>query len=126
MTLPISLFIFIAAALHLAAFVSYPHSGRFGFTFLYISLILWSAGAIFINRAANYHGRAWKAAIAAGFALMCAFSAFAFLPQKDGKSPLLKLISGQYPGKRDLYFGLLKLGVDAPRLLPPQKEEPLP
>lgn len=126
MTLPISLFIFIAAALHLAAFVSYPHSGRFGFTFLYISLILWSAGAIFINRAANYHGRAWKAAIAAGFALMCAFSAFAFLPQKDGKSPLLKLISGQYPDGRDMYFGLLRLGVDAPGLLPPQKEEPLP
>lgn len=126
MTLPISSYVLVAAALHLGAFVSYPHSGRFGFTFLYISLILWTAGAIFINRAANYHGKAWKAAIAAGFALMCAFSAFAFLPQKDGKSPLLKLISGQYPDGRDLYFGLLKLGVDAPGLLPPQKEEPLP
>lgn len=126
MTLPISSYVFVAAALHLAAFVSYPHSGRFGFTFLYISLILWTAGAIFINRAANYHGRAWKAAIAAGFALTCAFSALAFLPQKDGKSPLLKLISGRFPDGRDLYFGLLKLGVDAPGLLPPRKEEPLP
>jgi len=97
MTLPISLYVLIAAVLHLAAFVSYPHSGRFGFTFLYISLILWTAGAIFINRAANYHGRAWKAAVAAGFALMCAFSALAFLPQKDGISPLRKLAAGHYP-----------------------------
>ncbi|MDP2864894.1 MAG: hypothetical protein Q8O90_01460, partial [Elusimicrobiota bacterium] len=77
MTLPISLFVLTAAALHLGAFVSYPHSGRFGFTFLYVSLILWTGGAIFINRAANRHGRAWKAAIAAGFTLMCAFSALA-------------------------------------------------
>lgn len=126
MNLPISLYILIAAALHLAAFISYPHSGRFGFTFLYVSMILWTGGAIFINRAANYHGKAWKTAIAIGFTLICAFSALAFLPQRDGKSPFLKLISGQYPGKRDLYFGLLKLGVDAPGLLPPQKEEPLP
>ncbi|MDD5210472.1 MAG: hypothetical protein PHV36_13865 [Elusimicrobiales bacterium] len=126
MTLPVSFYILMAAALHLGAFISYPHSGRFGFTFLYVSMILWTGGAIFINRAANYHGGAWKAAVAAGFALLCAFSAFAFLPQKDGKSPLLKLTSGQYPEKRDLYFGLLRLGVDAPGLLPPQKEEPLP
>lgn len=126
MDVPISLYILIAAALHLGAFISYPHSGRFGFTFLYISMILWTGGAIFINRAANYHGKAWKTAIMIGFTLMCAFSALGFLPQKDGKSPFLKLISGQYPEKRDLYFGLLKLGVDAPGLLPPRKEEPLP
>ena len=126
MDLPVSLYIMIAAALHLGAFVSYPHSGRFGFTFLYVSMILWTAGAVFINRAANYHGRAWKAAIAAGFALMCAFSAFAFLPQADGSNALRKLVSGRYPDGRDLYFGLLRLGVDAPGLLPPQKEEPLP
>lgn len=126
MTLPISLFVFTAAALHLGAFVSYPHSGRFGFPFLYISLILWTAGAIFINRAANHYGAVWKTAIAAGFALMCAFSALAFLPQKDGVSPLRKLTSGHYPGGRDLYFGLRRLGVDAPGLLPPQKGEPLP
>ena len=126
MTLPISLYVLIAAVLHLAAFVSYPHSGRFGFTFLYISLILWTAGAVFINRAVNFHGRAWKAAIAAGYALMCAFSAFAFLPQKDGVTPLRKLAAGRSPDGRALYFGLLRLGVDAPGLLPPQKEEPLP
>ncbi len=124
--MPISAYILAAALLHLCAFVSYPESGRFGFTFLYVSMIFWVGGAIFLNRAANYHGRAWKAAVFSGFALMCAFSALAFLPQKDGKSPFLKLISGRYPGKRDLYVGLLRLGVDAPGLLPPQKEEPLP
>ena len=126
MNLPISLYILAAALLHLAAFILYPQSGRFGPTFLYVSLIFWAGGAVFINSAANYHGRAWKASVAAGYTLMCAFSAFAFLPQKDGKSPLLKFISGQRPEKRDLYFGLLRLGINAPGLLPPQKEEPLP
>ena len=36
------------------------------------------------------------------------------------------LAAGHSPDGRDLYFGLLRLGVDAPGLLPPQKEEPLP
>ena len=126
MNIPISFYILTAAALHLGVFVSYPQSGRFGFTFLYVSMILWTGAAIFLNRAVNFHGVAWKAAVLSGFALTCAFSALAFLPQKDGISPLRKVSSGQYPGKRDLYLGLLRLGVDVPGLLPPQKEEPLP
>lgn len=126
MNVPVSFYIFIAAALHLGAFVCYPQSGRFGLTFLYVSMILWTGGAIFVNRSANYYGKAWKIAIAAGFTLMCAFSALAFLPQTDRVSPLKKLTSGRYPDGKSLYFGLLRLGVDAPGLLPPQKEEILP
>lgn len=124
--MPISAYIFIAAVLNLAVFVSYPQSGRLGFTFLYLSIIIESAAAIFINRAANYYGTAWKAAIAAGFALMCAFCALSFLPQKDGTSALHKLATGDYPDGQKLYFGLLRLGVDAPGLLQPRQEEKLP
>jgi len=124
--MPISAYILIAAALHLGAFVCYPESGRFGFTFLYLSIILWTAFSIFVNHAVSNAGTAWKAALAATFTLMCAFSALSFLPQKDGVSALKKVTSGRYPDKRALYFGLLRLGVDAPGLLPPQKEEPLP
>ena len=80
-------------------------------------------GAIFINRAAKstagwLRWRRLRADVP--------FSALAFLPQKDGISPLRKLTAGRYPDGRDLYFGLLRLGVDAPGLLPPKKEEPLP
>ncbi len=121
-----SAFILIAAVLHLGVFISYPQSGRFGFIFLYISILLWASFAIFINRAVNHYGMAWKAAITVGFTLMCAFSALSFLPQKDGISALQKFTSGNYPDKETLYFGLLRLGVDAPGLLPPEKKEKLP
>ncbi len=124
--MPISAFVLIAAVLHLAVFVSYPQSGRFGFPFLYISVILWSSFAIFINRSVTRAGAFWKAALAVGFTLMCAFSALSFLPQKDGISALHKFTWGEYPDRKTLYFGLLRLGVDAPRLLTPEKEEPLP
>ncbi|MDO8802966.1 MAG: hypothetical protein Q7R35_00915 [Elusimicrobiota bacterium] len=115
----ISAYIVLAAVINLAAFVSYPYSGRFGFTFLYLSMILWAAAAIFINHAANCYGTAWKVTIAAGFALMCAFATLSFLPQADGVTPLEKFTSGNYPDKKTLYIGLLKLGVDAPGLLTP-------
>jgi len=117
--MPISAYILLATAINLAVFVSYPYSGRFGFTFLYLSIICWAAVAIFINRAANAYGTAWKAGIAAVFALMCIFCSLTFLPQADGVSALKKFTSGNYPDKRTLYIGLLKLGVDAPALLTP-------
>ena len=117
--MPISAYILAVAALNLAAFVCYPLSGHLGFTFLYLSIIIESAAAIFINRAANYYGTAWKAGIAAVFALMCIFCSLTFLPQADGVSALKKFTSGNYPDKRTLYIGLLKLGVDAPALLTP-------
>ncbi len=124
--MPVSAYILTAAAFHLAAFISYPHTGRFGFPFLAVSMILWTSFAFYLRNSLTNTGRAWKAAVAGMFTLMCAFSALAFLPQKDGISPLRKVSSGLYPDGRSLYLGLLRLGVDAPGLLPPQKEEPLP
>ncbi|MBI4351810.1 MAG: hypothetical protein HY550_10245 [Elusimicrobia bacterium] len=124
--MPVSAYILTAAAFHLTVFVSYPHTGRFGFPFLAVSLILWTSFAFYLRNSLTNTGRTWKAAIAAGYALMCAFSALAFLPQKDAVSPLRKFSSGQYPDGKTLYLGLRRLGVDAPGLLPPQKEEPLP
>ena len=121
-----SLLIFLAAAVHLGAFVSYPQSGKFGPTFLYISILLWTALAVMLNRALANASRENKAFVAVAFALVCAFSALSFLPQKDGVNPLRKLAAGQYPAGPDLYFGLLRLGIDAPALRPPpQQEKPL-
>lgn len=121
-----SLFIFLAAVLHLGAFVSYPQSGRLGPTFIYISVLLWTALAVMLNRALAGASRENKAFFAVAFALVCAFSALSFLPQKDGVNPLRKLAAGQYPSGPDLYFGLLRLGIDAPALRPPpQAEKPL-
>lgn len=119
-----SAFILIAAAAHLGAFVGYPESGRFGLTFLLISVLLWSGLGGFISQAAAFYRSGAKTAIAVVFALACVFSAVSFLPQKDGISVLRKLSYGQYPTRTSVYFGLLRLGISAPRILPPRKEEP--
>lgn len=119
-----STLILIAAATHLGAFVSYPQSGRFGITFLLIAVLLWSGLAGFIGRAAADYKAAARTALAVVFALACAFSALSFLPQKDGVSALRKFSDGKYPDRTAVYFGLLRLGVSVPRILPPKKEEP--
>jgi hypothetical protein len=118
--------ILISALINLAALVCYPETGSLGYTFVYISILLWSALAFFITRYSPYTGAAWKAVLALAFALGCAFSALSFLPQKDGVSALEKVWNGRFPDKRILYIGLLRVGIDYPALLPPQKEEPLP
>lgn len=119
----VSLLILITAASHLGVFVCYPESGKFGPTFLYISGLLWLAFAVLLNRAADNASRENRAFIAVAFALAAVFSALSLLPQKDGVSPLRKLTLGVYPDKRAVYVGLRRLGVDAPGLLPPAKEE---
>jgi len=120
---PISALILIAGAVHLAAFISYPHSGRFGQPFSFVSMLLWTGFSVFIARVTENYDRAGKAAFAALFALACAFSVLALLPQKDGRPALKKFLSGNYPVKADLYIGLLRLGVEVPSLAPPKKEE---
>lgn len=121
--MPISAYILIAALIHLAAFIAYPMSGRFAYPFLFISILVWSSFAIFVSMGTAGWGRAAKTGLALAFSFACAFSALSFLPQKDGKSALGKLLDGNYPDRRAVYIGLLRLGVDAPRILPPAPEE---
>jgi Trk-type K+ transport system membrane component len=119
----LSLLIFLSAALHLAVFVCYPDSGRFGATFLYVSILLWTSLALLLSRAAPHASRENKAFMAVVFALAAALSAISLLPQKDSVSALRKLTSGVYPDGRAVYVGLRRLGIDAPGLLPPAQEE---
>jgi len=116
-------FILLALCVNAAAFICYPHSGRLGATFTFISILLWTAFAILLNRPVANLKTADKAGVLGVFAVACAISALSLLPQKDGSSPLSKLYGGQYPAKTDVYKGLLRLGIDYPALLPPQKEE---
>lgn len=118
----VSSILVVAVLTHLAAFVAYPHSGKFGFPFVYISALLWTGFAMLTRRAAEGRGPAAAALFAALFALACSLSALAFLPQKDGRSALGKFLAGSYPDKTSLYYGLRRLGLDVPGLLPPQKE----
>jgi FtsH-binding integral membrane protein len=118
-----STLLLIITAVHLGLFVSYPYTGRFGLTFLFVSALLWAGLALFIDRALQSYSSGTKAALILAFTLLCAFSTLSFLPQKDGISPLRKVSLGKYPARTDLYFGLLRLGVSAPGLLPPRKEE---
>ncbi|MCM2267631.1 MAG: hypothetical protein NDI60_07670 [Elusimicrobiales bacterium] len=111
--------------INLGVFVCFPETGRFGVTFLYLSCLLWTAFAFFLGSRAPFTrlGR-WLRALA--FAAACLFACLSFLPQKDNNNPLEKLTRGQYPDRRSVFLGLLRLGIDYPGLLPPQKEEVLP
>jgi len=117
--------ILIAAALlvNLAVFVSYPMSGTMGFTFLYISAVVWTAFAILLgNSVARFS--AWpKVVISLIFALVCAFSGLSFLPQADKVPALSKFSDGKSPDRRAVYLGLLRLGINLPSLRPPQSPE---
>ena len=117
--------IIVGLLTNLAVFIAYPETGRMGVTFLYVSAILWTAFAIFLGRttpAAAF----WKVTQGLVFTLACLISGLCFLPQKDGVSALTKFNRGIYPDRRSVFLGLLRLGLDCPALLPPQKEEVLP
>jgi len=117
--------IFIASALlvNLAVFVCYPMSGTMGFTFLYISAVLWTAFAVFIGHVMARFSLWAKTVILIIFSLMCAFSGLSFLPQADKVTALSKFSDGLYPDQRSVYLGLLRLGINVPSLRPPQSPE---
>ncbi len=117
--------ILVSALVNLAAFVCFPETGRFGWTFLYISVLLWAAFAFFLGAHPPLTA-AGSAARLLTFALGCALAVLSFLPQRDAVSPLRKLSDGRYPDRRAVFLGLLRLGIDWPGLLPPQKPEVLP
>ena len=121
-TVLISLFIFA----HLAAFVSYPETGRMGVTFIYVSLLLWSAFSFLICLYIPKTRPAGKAAWYLLISLACAFFTLNYLPQKNRVSPLYKLAGGKYPDRRSVFLGLLRVGIYYPALLPPPGKEVLP
>lgn len=117
--------ILIAAGLliNLGVFVAYPMSGHMGFTFLYISAVLWTALAVLIGRSVSQLGPWPKFVITVGFSLACAFCGLSFLPQADRVTALNKFADGIYPDRRSVYLGLLRLGIDVPALRPPAPPE---
>lgn len=124
----ISTLIILAVLVHLAVFICFPHTGRLGATFTYISLVLWVGLAIFLGIRPPYSASA-QVLTAALFLCGCLFSTLSFMPQKDAVNPLTKLSLGRFPTQTDIYWGLLRIGVDAPALRPPpppEKEEILP
>ncbi len=117
--------ILVSVLINLAAFVCFPETGRAGWGFLYISILLWAAFAVFLG-SHSPRSRAGLAARLLTFALGCSIAVLSFLPQRDAVSPLVKLAEGRYPDRRALFLGLLRFGIDWPGLLPPQKPEVLP
>jgi hypothetical protein len=117
--------IVISLAVNLGVFVSFPDTGRFGMTFLYISGLLWTAFAFFLG-ARQPGSLAGRMLLALFFAAGCLFSSLSFLPQKDNINPLQKLSRGHYPDRTQLFKGLLRLGIIVPALAPPQQPEVLP
>lgn len=118
-----SLMIISALLVNLAVFVSYPMSGTMGFTFLYLSAVVWTAFAILIGNAVARFSLWPKLVLVLIFSMACAFSGLSFLPQADKVTALNKFADGKYPDKRSVYLGLLRLGINVPSLRPPQSPE---
>ena len=115
-----------ALLLNAAVFIAFPDSGRMGITFFIFSSLLWCVAAVAGTLLSRVVPQDWKAFTLVFFSLACAFCSLSFFPQKDGVSPLDKLLDGRYPGKLDFYKGLMRVGIDYPALIPPKREEPLP
>lgn len=115
-----------AMLVNACVFIAFPDSGGMGIIFFIVSSLLWSGAAAASLLLSRILTKDWKAFILAVFVLACAACSLGFLPQNDGVSPLDKLLDGRYPGKLDVYKGLMRLGIDYPALLPPVKNEPLP
>jgi hypothetical protein len=118
-----ALLITLALLVNLGVFVSYPMSGAMGFTFLYVSAVLWTALAFLIGHSTARLGLLPRLVITIIFALGCAFSGLSFLPQSDKVPAIKKFADGAYPDKRSVYLGLLRLGISVPALRPPQQPE---
>lgn len=118
-----SIMIISALLVNVAVFVCYPMSGTMGFTFLYLSAVVWTAFAILIGHAVARFSAWPKAVLALIFAMACAFSGLSFLPQADKVTALSKFADGKYPDRRAVYLGLLRLGINVPSLRPPQSPE---
>lgn len=116
-------FIILAAIVHAAVFVCYPQSGRMGPTFVFVSLLIWSAFAILLGSPVSGLKTSDKAGVLGAFALTCAIAVLSLMPQQDGVSPLSRLMEGRTPAKTDIYVGLLRLGINYPALLPPKNGE---
>ena len=121
--MPTTALIFTAVLLQLGVFVCFTDSGRMGTTFLFIASMMWIALAIFTANAVRDWNRGNRIIFSIFFLLGCVLSALSMLPQRDARSPFTKLMYSEYPGGRAVYTGLLRLGVYAPGLLPPEPPE---
>ncbi len=121
--MPLTSNLVIAFLAHVALLVLFPYGGKMAFPFAVISFIMWTGFFIFIRQATVNFRRSNAVFIDLTAILVMALAGLGLMPQKDGVSPLYKLIWGQYPDGCQVYVGLSRLGIEAPSLCPPEKEK---
>jgi len=111
---------------HLAALVAYPYTGRMGFHYLGISILLWCGFSFFIGVniyfTALLNGIFGKLVSLAFFTALCLIITLT-MPQRDDISVFTKLKNKDYPTRESLYYGLHRVGLEYDALLQIGRED---
>lgn len=109
--------------LHLACLILYPDTGKMGFPFLFVSLLLWTAFLFYLKPATINIRRDNLIFLNIIYVMLMLTALLTLTPQEDSVSILNKIIKSQYPTKKSIYKGLLKIGIERPDLLKEILEE---
>lgn len=117
--------IFAILTVHISAAIFYPHIGKIGSAFLFISSLLWIAFLIFIRPAVIKFSRDTTLFLSLLIIIFMITGVVTLTPQEDGVSIFRKILREEYPTKKDIYFGLLNFGIKNENLLLELKKEEL-
>lgn len=116
---------FLIIVIHISAALLFPKIGKLGSAFLFISSLLWLSFLIFLRPAAVKFSNSTVFFLSALIIFFCLTGVLTLTPQQDGLSIFRKLVRGQYPTKKDIYFGLLNFNIKNENLLQELKKEEL-
>lgn len=108
---------------HLACLILYPDTGKLGTSFLLISMLLWTAFLFYLKPATINLRKDNIIFLNILYLLLMFIALITLMPQQDSTSILNKIIRGEYPDKKSIYKGLLRIGIERPDLLKEILEE---
>ncbi len=121
----ISVNLFFVILAHLSAAIFYPHIGKLGAVFLFISGLLWTSFLIFTRPATIKFSNDTVIFFSIVINIFMLTEIVTLTPQLDDISIFKKIIRNQYPTKKDIYLGLLNFGIKYEPLLVELKKEEL-
>jgi len=108
---------------HLSCLILYPDTGKLGFPFLFISILLWIGFLFYLKSATINLKNDTIIFLNIIYILAMIVCLMTLTPQEDSISIMNKIIKGYYPDKKSIYKGLLKIGIERPDLLKEILEE---
>ncbi len=106
---------------HLAFLILYPDTTFLGFSYIFISFLLWSSFSILINSTLTRFRKETQFNVKFFIYILMILSIASFYPQNDSRSVFDKIINEEYPTRFSIYRGLKRFGIDMPQLLKEKK-----